>query len=100
MNSVAGDALENHKRSLLNEVTAELQHQRQSHEHLQECQESVRRHWSEVQQVVQVQQVASREVDKLETRMCLRLSQKDSIIKNLYTKSRSGASENSLIPVG
>ena len=36
-NSVAGDALENQRRSLLNEVTAELQrHQRQSHELLQE----------------------------------------------------------------
>ena len=35
MNRVAGDALENQRRSLLDEATAELQrHQRQSHEHL------------------------------------------------------------------
>ena len=37
MNDVAGDALENQRRSLLNEATAELQrHQGKSHEHLQE----------------------------------------------------------------
>ena len=36
MNGVAGDTLENQRRSLLNEATAELQmHQRQSREHLQ-----------------------------------------------------------------
>ena len=36
MNSVAGDALENERRSLLNEATAKLQrHQGQNQEHLQ-----------------------------------------------------------------
>ena len=48
MTSIAGDALENQRRSLLNEATAELQ--RQSHEHLQEYQQSVQRQLSEVQQ--------------------------------------------------
>ena len=41
---VAGDALENQRRSLLNEPTAELGgHHRQNHEHLQEYQQGVRR---------------------------------------------------------
>ena len=55
MNSVAGDALENQRRSLLSEATAELQrHQRQSHKHPRNYQQGVRRHLSEVQQEVQV----------------------------------------------
>ena len=38
MISVAGDALENQRRSLLGEATAEVQmHERQSRGHLQEC---------------------------------------------------------------
>ena len=50
------------RRGLLDEATVELQrHQRQSHEHLQEYQQGVRRDLSEVQQKVPVQQVASRE---------------------------------------
>ena len=62
MNSVAGDALENQRRSLLNKATAELQqHQRQSHQHLHDNQNGVRRHLAEVQQDVQIQQVASGE---------------------------------------
>ena len=62
MNSVAGDALENRRRSLLREANAELQRlQRQSHGYLQECQQDVQRHLSEVQNEVQRQQVASRE---------------------------------------
>ena len=62
MNSVAGDAQENHRRSLLSEPTAELQrHQSESHEHLQEYQQGVRRLLSEVHQEVQVQQVAGKE---------------------------------------
>ena len=62
MNKVAKDALDNQRRSLLNEATTELQsHQMQSHEHLQEYQRRVRRHLSEVQKKVQVQQVGSRE---------------------------------------
>ena len=40
------------RRSLLNEATAALQrHQGQSHEHPQECQQSVQRHLSQFQQV-------------------------------------------------
>ena len=62
VNSVAGDALENQRRSLLSEATTELQrHPGQSHKHLQEYQQGVRRHLSEVQPEVKVQQVASRE---------------------------------------
>ena len=60
MSDVAGDALENQRKSLLDEATPELQRlQRQSLEHLQEYQQSVRRHLSVVQLEVQVQQVAS-----------------------------------------
>ena len=59
-NGDAGDAVENQRRSFLNEATAELQrHQKQSYEHLQDHQQGVRRHLSEVQQEVQVQRVAS-----------------------------------------
>ena len=62
MNRVGGDALENQRRSLLNKATAERQrHQRQNTEYLPEYQQGVRRHLCEVQQEVQVQQVASRE---------------------------------------
>ena len=58
MHSDASNALENQRRSLLSDATPELQrHQKQSHEHLQEYQ----RHLSEVQQEVQVQQIASAE---------------------------------------
>ena len=62
MNCVASDELENKRRSSLNEATTELErHQRQRHEHLQDCHQSVRRHVSEVQHQVQVQQVARKE---------------------------------------
>ena len=71
MNNVAGDALENQREGLLSEAHVELQRQRQSHGHLQEYQQDVQRHVSEVQHEVQSQQVASR------------------------TTSRSGASESS-----
>ena len=51
MNSVAGDAVENQRRSLLTEATTQLKrHQRQNHDHLQEYQQGVRRHLSDVQQ--------------------------------------------------
>ena len=44
MGGVAGDALENKRRSLLDEATAELQRrQRQNHEDLQDSQQGVRR---------------------------------------------------------
>ena len=80
MNSVAGDALENLRRSLLSEATAELQ--RQSREHLQEYQQGVRRHMSEGQQEVQVQQGASREeVENLRREFSLSLLLKDDFIR-------------------
>ena len=47
MKSVASDALENRRRSLLSEATAPIF--RQSHQHLQEYQQSVQRQVSEVQ---------------------------------------------------
>ena len=51
MKSVASDALENQRSDLLTDATMELQrHQRHSHEHLQECQQGVRSHLSEVQE--------------------------------------------------
>ena len=75
--SVAGDAQEN---------------QRQSHEYLQESQQSVRR-LSEVQQEVQVQQVANREEVEILSRE-LSLAEA-SHHQNLHTTSRSGASESS-----
>ena len=44
-NSVAGDALKNQRRSFVSEARQRLhRHQRQSHEHLQECQQGVQRH--------------------------------------------------------
>ena len=53
MSSVGSDAMKNLRTSLLNEATMELQrNQRHSHE-LQEYQQGVRRHVSEVQQEVQ-----------------------------------------------
>ena len=62
MNCVASDALEKKRRNLLKEATTELErHQRQRHEHLQDYQQSVRRHVSEVQHKDQVQQVARKE---------------------------------------
>ena len=55
MNSIAGDELENQRRSLLNEATAELQsHLRQFYEHLQEYQQCVQRQLSDVQRIVSV----------------------------------------------
>ena len=55
MHSVASDAQQNQRRSLLGEETTELQrHQWHSHEHLQESQQGVRRHLSEVQQRLRV----------------------------------------------
>ena len=43
MKSVAGDALENQRRSWLNEATSQLQrHQKKSREHLQEYQQGYR----------------------------------------------------------
>ena len=47
MNDVVGDALENQRRSLLDEATTEVQrHQRPNHEHLEEYVQGVRRHLS------------------------------------------------------
>ena len=61
MKSVAGDAPENQRRSLLNEAAAELhRYQSQNHERLQEYQQGVLQ-LSEFQPEVQVQQVASRD---------------------------------------
>ena len=58
--SVAGDASEHQRIHLLSEANSELQrYGRQSYEHLQDCQQGVRRHVSEVQQEVQVPHVAS-----------------------------------------
>ena len=55
-------ALGNQSKGLLSEESAELErHQRHSHEHVQEYQQCVRRYMSEVQQHLQVQQVASGE---------------------------------------
>ena len=68
-------------------------YQSQSHEHLQEYHHGVRRHLSEVQQEVRVQQVGSREeVENLRHE----LSQSQSLAEgshyqNLHTTSRSGA---------
>ena len=58
MTNVASDALENPRRSLLREPTAELpKHQRESADHLQEYQQSVQRHLLEdVHHQVRVQQ--------------------------------------------
>ena len=90
VNSVASDALENQRRrGLFNEATMELQrHQRHSHEHLQEYQQGVRRHFV-------VQQVASGdEVEILRHEWSQSLAE-GSQYQNLYTTSRSGASESS-----
>ena len=96
MTSVPSDALENQRRSLLNEATAELQrHQRQSHEHLQEYQQGVRRHVSEVRQEVQVQQVASREDVEILRRELSQCLAERAHGQNRLTTSRSGASESS-----
>ena len=96
MDSVADDALENQRRSLLNEATAELRrHQRPSHKHLQEHQQSVRRHLSDFQQEVQVQKVASsEELEILRHELSQSLAE-GSHYQNLCTTSRSGASEGS-----
>ena len=62
MNGVVGAGLENERRRLLNDSTTEPQkHPKQSHEHLQEYHHRVRRHSSEVQQELRIQQVASGE---------------------------------------
>ena len=62
MESVASDALENQRRSLLFGAPAELKrHERHGHEHMQEYRQGVWNHLSEVQQEVQIQQVTSRE---------------------------------------
>ena len=56
MNSIAGDALENRRRNLLSEASAELErHRKQSQEHLQEYQQGVPRHLSQVQHEAQGQ---------------------------------------------
>ena len=79
MNGVAGDALENLRRSLLSEATMELEsHQRQSHEHLQEYKQGVRRHLSEDPQE---EQVSSREEVAILRHNCLSLLLKDHMIK-------------------
>ena len=96
MKSVAGDALENQRRSLLNDATAELQrHQRQSSEHLQEYQQGVRRHLSEVQHQDQVQQVASGEQVEILRRELSQSFAEASNYQSQCTTSRSGASESS-----
>ena len=99
MKSVAGDALENKRRSLLNEAKAELpRHQTQSHEHLHEFQQGVRRQMSEVQQEVQVQVQQWLPVEKKWTILRHAVSQSLSEgpqSPNLFTTSRSGASESS-----
>ena len=62
MRGVAGDALENRRRNLLSEATAELERQqRQCHEQLKGYRQRVQRHLSEIRQEVQIQQFASRE---------------------------------------
>ena len=96
MKSVAGDALENQRRSLLNDATAELQrHQRQSSEHLQEYQQGVWRHLSAVQHQDQVQQVASREQVEISRRELSQSFAEASNYQSQCTTSRSGASESS-----
>ena len=89
MDGVAGDALESHGRSLLNEATTERQrHQRQGHEHLLECQQGARRFLSEVQQKVQIPQVTSRkEVETLRHELSQSLAE-GSHQQNMYTTSR------------
>ena len=97
MNSVARDALENHKRNLLIEANSEIQrHKKKSRESLQEYQQSVPRHLSEVQQELQVQQVARRweEVDILRHELSQSLAE-GSHYQNMYTTSRCGTSESS-----
>ena len=71
MGSVAGDALEIHRRNLLSEANAEFQrHQRQSQGHLQEYQHDVQRHLTDIQNNALSQQVASGEaVEHFETRI-------------------------------
>ena len=74
---------------MLSEATAELQM------HQKEYQQSVRRHVSEAQQEVQVQQVASREeVDMFRHELSQSLAE-GSHCEILFTTSRSDASERS-----
>ena len=96
MNGAAGDALDNQRRSLLNDATAELQrHQRQNHQHLQEYQQGLRRHLSEGSQVVQIHQVATREEVAILRRELSQSFSEGSHYQNVFTTSRSGASESS-----
>ena len=96
MQSVTCDALENLRRNLLIEATAELQwRQTQSREHLQEYKQCVQRHFSEVQQQVHVQQVARREEVEILRHELSRSLAEGSHYQNLFTTSRSGASESS-----
>ena len=92
---MASDALENQRRSFLDEAARENQrHQRQSHEDLQSCQQGVGRHLSDVQPEVKVQQVASsEEVEDWRHELSQSLAE-GSHYQNLKTTSRSGASEN------
>ena len=95
MISVASEALDNQRRSLLHEATTQLQrHQRQSHEHLLGYQWTIRRHLSEVQQEVQIQQVASREeVETMRHELSQSLSARDcSCDKNVVTVNVHGGS--------
>ena len=88
--SVAGESLENQRRSLLSEATADLpRHQRHSRKHLQEYQQGGRRHLSEVPQKVQVLQVASgeEEVEKVRHELSQSLAE-GSHYQNLRTTSR------------
>ena len=84
------------ERPLLSEAIPELQrHPRQSHEHPQEYQQYVPRHLSEVQQEVQVQQVASwEEVEHMRHELTQSLAE-GSHYFNLFTRSISDASDRS-----
>ena len=93
MKSVADDALENqrtvkhqqHFKGIKDKVIG----------HLSECQQSNQRHLSEVQHEVRVQQVAStKEVEHLRHELSQSFAE-GSHYQNLFTTSRSGASESS-----
>ena len=89
MTSCACAALENQGRSVLSEATAAVQM------YQKEYQQSVRRHVSEAQQEVQVQQVASREeVDMFRHELSQSLAE-GSHCEILFTTNRSNASERS-----
>ena len=96
MRGVASDALENRRRNLLSEATAELQKQhRQSHEQLQEYRQRVQRHLSEVWQEVQIQQVASGEEVDISRHELSQSLPAGPHYQYLYATSRSGVFENS-----